>query len=499
MWFQSSQRLLRQNASLYRAWQTRTFGAKVAIVGSGPSGCYTAKYLQMALKDDPPSIDMLEKLPTPFGLVRSGVAPDHPEVKNVQNDFSLLFQGEHAVQLLANVKVGRDVALHELRQMYDIVVLAYGCESDRKLGIEGETSLQGILSAREFVAWYNGHPDFVHIGESVKSALGTVKEARVVVIGQGNVALDCARILTKGMSQLLETDIAFHALDVLQEGVQNTTILGRRSHVQGAFTIKELRELTKLENTSFVVLETELQLGATDASLVELQNSRPKQRIDTLLHEVAATHPTTDKQVHLRFLLNPYKFEPKENGICLGAVVCERTQLTGEDGSQRAIGTGEYEVIPADLVLVSIGYKGLAVPDLEEFFDDRRGIVVNSHGKVNSGSETQGGLYVSGWLKRGPSGIIGTNIADAKDTVASIVRDLNESPSPINGDSSCLLSLLQSRGVQVVNWNAYQKIEAFESNSRRKRSPKQPREKISDHDQLIHVALAPDDYIPLDS
>jgi adrenodoxin-NADP+ reductase len=146
-------------------------GAKVAIVGSGPSGCYTAKYLQIALKDEPPSmIHVLEKLPTPFGLVRSGVAPDHPEVKNVQNDFSQLFQAEN-VQLLANVRVGSDVTLEELRQLYDIVVLAYGCESDRKLGIPGEDSIEGILSAREFVAWYNGHPDFVYIGEHVKSML----------------------------------------------------------------------------------------------------------------------------------------------------------------------------------------------------------------------------------------------------------------------------------------------------------------------------------------
>jgi adrenodoxin-NADP+ reductase len=465
-------------------------GAKVAIVGSGPSGCYTAKYLQIALKDDPPSmIHVLEKLPTPFGLVRSGVAPDHPEVKNVQNDFSQLFQAEN-VQLLANVKVGSDVSLEELRQLYDVVVLAYGCESDRKLGIPGEDSIEGILSAREFVAWYNGHPDFVYIGEQVKKALGEhVTEARVAIIGQGNVALDCARILAKGSSQLVDTDIASHALEVLKEGVRITTVLGRRGHVQGAFTIKELRELTKLENASFVVQEAELQLGSTAASLAELESAKPKQRIDSLLREAAAKAPTDEKQVHLRFLLNPSRFEATENGSSLGAVICERTMLQGDAASQSAVGTGEYETVTANLALVSIGYKGVAIPGVEEFFDARRGVVRNAHGKVESGSATHGGLYVSGWLKRGPSGIIGTNISDAKDTVASIVKDWNASNEPIRDDYGCLLSLLQNRGVRVVDWKSYQKIEEAESDPRRKRSAEQPRQKISNHDELVKIAL----------
>jgi adrenodoxin-NADP+ reductase len=213
---------------------------KVAIVGSGPSGCYTAKYLQAAFRKNKlkGKIDVLERLPTPFGLVRSGVAPDHPEVKNVQNDFSALFR-DGSVSFLGNVTVGTDVSLQELRAMYDVVVLAYGCESDRKLGIQGEDTLRGVLSAREFVAWYNGHPDYIHIGEIVADALGDrPDEAEVVVIGQGNVALDCARILAKGSAGLLDTDISSHALSVLKDGVKHTTVLGRRGHIQGAFTIK---------------------------------------------------------------------------------------------------------------------------------------------------------------------------------------------------------------------------------------------------------------------
>jgi adrenodoxin-NADP+ reductase len=311
----------------------------------------------------------------------------------------------------------------------------------------------------------------------------------VVIIGQGNVALDCARILAKGTSQLVDTDIASHALEVLKEGVHTTTILGRRGHVQGAFTIKELRELTKLEKASFVVQEAELDLGSSDASLVELDNAKPKQRIDSLLREAAAKAPKDEKQVILRFLLNPLRFEATDNGA-LGAVICERTMLQGDAASQSAVGTGEYESVAANMALVSIGYKGVAIPGVEAFFDARRGIVRNTHGKVESGSATHGGLYVSGWLKRGPSGIIGTNISDAKDTVASIVKDWNASNAPILDDSNGrLFSLLKNRGVRVVDWKSYQKIEEAESDPRRKRSVEQPRQKISSHDELVKVAL----------
>ena len=218
-----------------RRWQS----VKVAIVGSGPSGCYTAKYLLSALEKSKVHIHVLERLPTPFGLVRSGVAPDHPEVKNVQNDFTALFKDNPMIEFLGNVTVGRDVSLKELRELYDVVVLAYGCESDRKLAIPGEETLAGVLSAREFVAWYNGHPDYVHVGQAVADALGDTPEtAEVVVIGQGNVALDCARILAKGTAGLYDTDIAAHSLPILKEGVKCTSIVGRRGHIQGAFTIK---------------------------------------------------------------------------------------------------------------------------------------------------------------------------------------------------------------------------------------------------------------------
>jgi adrenodoxin-NADP+ reductase len=383
-------------------------------------------------------VDMLEKLPTPYGLVRNGVAPDHPEVKQVQYDFDkVLFgterettdrlddgsgdydgttaeednrnhseslSGGGLINFYGNVHVGVDVTLDELRQLYDVVVLAYGCESDQTLNIPGSGGggssggdttpppLEGILSAREFVAWYNGHADFAHVGDIVQRALerGGGKDTHhnhnhnhIVVIGQGNVALDCARILAKTRHALEDTDIATRALDILHNNNNKSqcrrtiSIIGRRGHVQGAFTIKELRELTKLDEEGtgcpLMVRTDELNLGATAASLEELKAHRPKQRMDKLLRQHAAISTTTtttpteskktneeeDSSVQLRFLLNPIEFQPaehedKDDRRFLGRVLCERTKLEGDMGHQKAVGTGELESIEAHLVRFSL-------------------------------------------------------------------------------------------------------------------------------------------------
>lgn len=284
----------------------------VAIVGSGPSGCYTAKYLLKAMQDRNTAaskccsirtIDVLERLPTPYGLVRYGVAPDHPEVKQVQNDFDRLFEADGTpVRFFGNVHVGHDVSVAELRERYDLVVLSYGCQSDRKLQIPGESS-GGILSAREFVAWYNGHPHFHHIGDKVSKAMAQNASsggASVVIVGHGNVAIDCARILAKAGGAasagggLYDTDLSWDAWNTLRDlKVRTIFVVGRRGHVQASFTIKELRELTHLDgyDTTFLVRAEELDMcGSTMASQEELNgpSGRPKGRIDKLLREVAA-------------------------------------------------------------------------------------------------------------------------------------------------------------------------------------------------------------------
>lgn len=299
----------------------------VAVVGAGPAGFYASKYLTLSVQkritqstspDDgaqPNSfawsgvdIDLIERLPTPYGLVRYGVAPDHPEVKNVENDFAALFNKQDeshnsSIQFYGNVDVGKQIPLPKLQSLYDIVILAYGCQAaDKRLNIPGEDSLEGVLSAREFVAWYNGHPEFQHIGPIVERCLWkknddstetSISPARVVVIGQGNVALDVARVLAKGKPGLIDTDTPTSVLDILKGGVSHVSVVGRRGHVQGAFTIKELRELTKLNkeghHASFVVRKGELGMGMTSASMEELKGpgGRPKSRIDKLLQDNA--------------------------------------------------------------------------------------------------------------------------------------------------------------------------------------------------------------------
>jgi len=510
---------------------------------------YTAKYLNSALSTNSskyasiigPSytIDIIEKLPTPFGLVRSGVAPDHPEVKNVENDFVALFEGETnaqdvgtsttgninddhndsarketAIAFRGNVEVGRDVSLSELQSLYDVVVLAYGCESDRRLGVPGE-DLVGVLSAREFVGWYNGHPGYVYLTDTLSRVLSkpSPASADVAVIGHGNVALDCARVLAKGSMGLLSTDIASHALSVLEDGVRKVTVVGRRGHIQGAFTIKELRELTKLRkegiDVSFRVSSEEMDMGMTDASSEELKGpmARPKGRIDKLLRQVAAaggdTGPDTDiasREVSLRFLMNPVEFLPSESDPeVVGALVCERTRLEGEAGRQRAVGTGQFETIPAQLALLSIGYKGVALPGLEETFDKQKGTIDNDHGRIINGTSENdlARSYCSGWIKRGPTGIIGTNIPDAKDTVSAILTDLEagllKSDRNSNGSAtecrSCgregLDAILKERSTHVVNWEAYRKIENVEKDPSRLRHEGQPREKITNVQDML--------------
>ncbi len=526
---------------------------RVAIVGSGPSGCYTAKYLMSGAASKLPEsksslkIDVIERLPTPYGLVRNGVAPDHPEVKNVQNDFDSLFETENNnkvgpnIEFYGNVTVGgsdpetaSDVALDELRELYDVVILAYGCESDRQLDLpvdvldeDGtESSLEasssgvkGILSAREFVNWYNGHPDYGWVTEKVQDALSTKDTQNIVVVGHGNVALDCARILSKSRDSLDPTDLTSRALDVLHpqstsaSNIQRSiSIVGRRGHVQAAFTIKEVRELTKLlgdDDAQLIVREDELEMGGnTEASQEELK-ARPRARIHKLLEGHAKQQQQQDTvpatTVNLRFLTNPIRIQaiPEGEELRLSSVVCERTNLEGDiPGSQTAKGTGVTEAIDADLCLVSIGYKGLPIDEsTTASFDAARGILSNDHGKVaiaNDSDDDLAPLYVSGWLKRGPSGIIGTNIGDAKDTVISILKDMNSGAiSKSSSTKQSLGDLLEERKIRFVDWEAYRRIERTEASENdsntvrhQKRHPDQPREKIVDREILLQAAEA---------
>jgi adrenodoxin-NADP+ reductase len=479
---------------------------KIAIVGSGPSGCYTAKYLHSTLTKLAVefSIDVFDKMPTPYGLVRYGVAPDHPETKNVQNDFDKLFDNNDNVGFLGNVNVGYDVSIKDLRENYDAVVLAYGCDDDRKLGIENE-ELLSVISAREFVAWYNGHPDYQDVGERIAYSFylteddpkpNDIRDNSVAIIGHGNVALDCARILAKGRKGLKDTDISSKALKIIGNGVKEINIIGRRGHIQAAFTMKELRELVNLEKeghqTAFGVDPVEIILGNTDASMDEMldEKSRKEKRVDELLREMAGREPNPrmPKCINLRFLLNPVKFvERYDDSFRLMEVHCDRTELVGGKFAQRALGTGFIFEIPADLAITSIGYKGVAIPGTQQWFDKDQGVMKHNEGRVERGTDSLGGVYVVGWLKRGPIGIIGTNIVDAKETVKSILVDFEGRSAPTQKNAkSNLYSMLYSQSFQLVDWSGYRRIENKEQMN--KRTPKQPREKLVDRQDLVDAA-----------
>jgi NADPH-dependent glutamate synthase beta subunit-like oxidoreductase len=389
--------------------------------------------------------------------------------KPLLQDFDEVAQ-DPRFRFIGNCRLGRDVSAAELRGLYDGVVLACGAQEDRHLGLPGET-LRNVLPAREFVAWFNGHPDFA----ALQPALDVED---VVIIGQGNVALDCARVLAKSVDELRTTDIASPALAALASSkVKRVHVVGRRGAVQAAFTMKELRELTKLGVADLRVDPAEIARGLTAASQEEIATTRSKSRMSQLLGQVAAAPlPATPKprQLDLRFLLSPTAFEPSSaDPSAVGAVRFDVMALEGPAGKQAAVSTGAVETIPGGLVLRAIGYKSKPIEGVP--FDAKRCVVPSDAGRVTAGpGAVVPRLYVSGWLKRGPTGIIGSNIPDAHETVAAVVEDLGLSagggtgvPPVVGGGTPALLDLLASRNLKVgrelVDWQGVQRIHAAEA------------------------------------
>ncbi|GBG65212.1 hypothetical protein CBR_g50003 [Chara braunii] len=460
------------------------------IVGSGPAGFYTAERL---LKSYPhATVDIVEKLPSPFGLVRSGVAPDHPETKAVINQFSRLASVERC-KFWGNVQVGRDVSVAELRQYYNAVVFAYGAEGDKTLGIPGE-DYKGVVSAREFVWWYNGHPEYAGL------PIDLTGTDTAVVLGQGNVALDCARVLLRDVDELAKTDIAEHALEALRESrIRTVLLVGRRGPAQAACTAKELREVLGLRSIRVLVKLSDTSLTEVDQE--ELKNSRSRRRVHELFVKAgneSGNAADTDRQINFTFFRAPKEILGKqiEGGHCADGLRLERTMLQGGGGGkpQRAVGTGEMEDLPCGLVLRSIGYKSLPLPGLP--FDNARGIVPNKEGRIigegEEGSDKyERGMYVVGWVKRGPTGIIGTNLVCADQTVASIAEDEKQGLLPStesNKGTIGLMQLLSHRQTQVVDFEGWNKIAREEV--RRGALKGKPREKILSIEEMLKLSRA---------
>ena len=428
----------------------------VAIVGAGPSGYFAAASL-LRFADDSVAgggadvhVDMLEMLPTPWGLVRSGVAPDHPKIKSVSRTFEKTGT-DPRFRFFGNIAVGRDVSADELAERYDAVVYAVGTQSDRALGIPGE-GLPGSVAAVDFVGWYNAHPHFSQMAPDISSG-------RAVVIGNGNVAIDVARILVTDPDVLATTDIADHALEALHHrGVAEVVVVGRRGPLEGAFTTLELRELGELEGVDVVVDPADLR-GVTDAEAAAAGKTTAA-NIKVLRgyaeKTAAGEHRDGNRRIVFRFCTSPIELTGTER---VETIVLGRNELFVDEHGRKVAGdTGQRETLPTQLVVRAVGYRGVAIPGLP--FDDQSGTIPHVEGRI-SGRDRD---YVVGWIKRGPSGVIGTNKRDSQDTVDTLIADLGGMEMRVVGPDHAdeLVTWLLSRQPKLVTDDHWQRIDAHE-------------------------------------
>ncbi len=423
---------------------------RVAIIGAGPAGFYAADQL---LKEGF-EVDLYDLLPTPFGLVRAGVAPDHPKIKSVTRMYAKTAQHE-AFRFFGGVQLGVDVARDELRARYHAVVYAVGTSTDNRLGIPGEDR-PGSHPATEFVAWYNGHPHFA-------DHLFDLNGGRAVVVGNGNVAIDVARMLVLDPGELAPTDTADHALDAFgMAGVTEVVLLGRRGPAQAAFTNPELRELGELQRADVIVDPAQLE----GVEVPEDGDATKRRNVEILREYSQRAVSGKSHRLELRFLRSPLEILGEgTDGPVTGVRLAVNRLVQAADGRVSAEPTGEEEVIECGLVLRSIGYRGVPLAGIP--FDERRGLIRNRDGRVVEDSETCRGEYAVGWIKRGPSGVIGTNKKDAADTVARIVEDAEAGrlgePSPEDADPEAVAAWLRERVPDLVTWSDWEAIDAHES------------------------------------
>ncbi|MFD4507812.1 FAD-dependent oxidoreductase [Streptomyces sp. NPDC058457] len=418
---------------------------RVAVVGSGPSGCYTAQNLVQL--DPTVLVDVLDRLPCPYGLVRYGVAPDHEKIKSLQGNLRTVLEHER-VRFLGGVRVGGagGLPVERLQEMYHAVVYCVGAATDRRLGIPGE-ELPGSWSATEFVSWYSAHPDAIDAG--------FVRDARsAVVIGVGNVAVDVARMLARGLAELSPTDMPQAALaELAASRIRDVHVVGRRGPSQARFTTKELRELGGLPGTEVLLDPDELALDPayTDPSALAAAQRR---NVEVLRGWGGAGGRGAERSIWLRFFLRPV--ELLADGGRVGAVLFERTEI---DARGRVRGTGQYETVEAQLVLRSVGYRGVPLDGLP--FDEESGTVPHEAGRVLHSCFGPPGDYVAGWIKRGPTGVIGTNRPDAKETVTSLLED---APALLRKEvPEDPVAALRSAGIEPVPWTGWQAIERAEA------------------------------------
>jgi ferredoxin--NADP+ reductase len=419
---------------------------RVAVVGAGPAGIYAADAL--AGQDDVAvAVDLIDRLPTPFGLVRHGIAPDHAKMRALRETLHHTLDHER-VRFVGNVEIGTDLSLAELRRHVDAVVYTYGASGDRRLGIEGE-ELPGSLAATDVVAWYCGHPDADRA--LVEQAVARARD--VVVIGVGNVALDVARVLSRAPGELVSTDMPQHVLDALAAApVERVTVLGRRGPAQATFTTHELRELDTLTAATVLVDPADLEL---DPVAEEAMDRLVARNLAVLRGWTEHAGSPGRVSLRLRFHARPVRLLGTDR---VTGVQVERTTV---DAAGRATGTGEFDVLPADLVVRSVGYRGHPLPGLP--VDERSGTVPHEAGRVLRDGRPSPGEYAAGWIKRGPTGVVGTNKHDARETVAALLADAACGQLRPGGDADDLVETLLARGAEPVllaNWRAIDAAEA---------------------------------------
>ncbi len=414
------------------------------MVGAGPAGIYAADILDKS--DADVTIDLFERMPAPFGLIRYGVAPDHPRIKGIVTALEKVLSKPN-VRLLGNIDYGTDIKLDELREFYDAVIFSTGASADRALDIPG-IDLDGSYGAADFVSWYDGHPDVPRSWPLTASS--------VAVLGVGNVALDVARVLAKTADELLTTDIPDNVYQGLKASpVTDVHVFGRRGPAQAKFTPLELRELDHSPNVEVIVYPEDIEFD--DGSIAALRASKQIDMVVKTLQEWAIREPgTRQRRLHLHFFHSPAEVLGEDGRVT--GLRTERTELTG-DGNVR--GTGEFHDWDVQAVYRAVGYLSSHLPELP--FDHVAGVVPNEAGRVLDLDENQlPGVYVTGWIKRGPVGLIGHTKGDAAETIASLLADADTLAAPKYASPDAILDFLEARGIPFTNWDGWGRLDAHE-------------------------------------
>ena len=451
---------------------------RVAIIGAGPTGYYAADHLfrQPGLVVE---IDMYDRVPTPYGLVRAGVAPDHQKIKSVTASFDKVAANPR-FRFYGCVELGRHISVEDLRAHYHMILYTTGAQTDRRMGIPGE-DLRNSHPATEFVAWYNGHPDY-------RDLTFDLSHERAALVGGGNVAIDVARILSRTPEELAQTDIADYALDALRASrVREVYLLGRRGPAQAAFTNPEAKELGELADADVTAIPEEVELDELSRAAVERGDRATQKKVD-LLQAYARRAPTGKRRrLILRFLVSPVELLDDGTGAVGGLRLVRNKLYATDTGTLQPKPTGEFEDLPVGLVFRSVGYKGVALPDVP--FNDKWGVILNEKGRVLDPERKQPviGEYTAGWIKRGPTGVIGTNKPDAAETVVCMMEDLagDRYLRPTAASAEAVDRLVRTRQPQCFSYEDWLQLNEVEM--RRGKETGRPRVKFTRTEDMLAV------------